>query len=218
MSEHSEHVDKYLNQVDSSDLGDVLPQAPNNNEVTLECTLSELYNGAMKSFEFTKQRLCADGKTLTEEKEKLNVEIEPGMSEATKIIFPLKGNQAYAHADSVLVVSIKQVEDEHFRREGNDLIYTHSVSLEDAIRGEPVSLKTLDGRTLRFQLNGQIGPNSVHEVKGEGMPLYDKVDKDRLLQAVGERAKGDLRVRFNVVFPQRLSEEQRERAIQILTN
>ena len=52
-----------------------MPAAPENNEVLLECTLWELYNGAMKSFEFTRMSLCEDGRTLREEKQKLNVEI-----------------------------------------------------------------------------------------------------------------------------------------------
>lgn len=140
------------------------------------------------------------------------------MSESTQIVYPLKGNQAYAHADSALVVRIKQVEDDCFRREGDDLVYTHTLSLEDAIKGEPVSLKSLDGRTLRFQVNEQISPVSVHVLKGEGMPIYDKHDHESLLQSVQEKRKGDLRVKFNVVFPQRLSEEQRHRAIAILSN
>jgi len=81
-----------------------VPAAPENNEVLLECTLWELYNGAMKSFEFTRMSLCEDGRTLREEKQKLNVEIQPGMCEQTQIIYPLKGNQAMAHSDSVLVI------------------------------------------------------------------------------------------------------------------
>jgi len=110
------------------------------------------------------------------------------------------------------------VPDEHFRREGNDLVYTHSLTLEDAIRGLPVTIQTLDGRTLRFQVNEQIAPTSVHVVKGEGMPLYCRNNHEALLQSAGERSRGDLKVKFNVIFPLRLSEAQRLRAIAILSN
>jgi DnaJ-class molecular chaperone len=92
-------------------------------------------------------------------------------------VFPKKGNQAYAHADSVLVVKFKQTPDNNFKREGNDLIFTYKMTLEDALKSEPIRVKTLDGRVLSFIVDGIISPQTVHVIKGEGMPIRDESDK-----------------------------------------
>jgi len=97
------------------------------------------------------------------------------------------------------------------------LVYTHTLTLEDAIKAEPLQLKTLDGRPLSIQVNGLITPQTEHKVKGEGMPVYVKGDKSELLLSVAQKQKGDLIVKFLVVFPQNLSHAQKERAIEILS-
>ena len=97
-------------------------------------------------------------------------------------------------ADVVFVVAEKP--HTYFRREGSDLYYTHRLPLVDALCGTTFTITHLDGRQLPITLHDVAGPNSQKVVRGEGMP-----------QTKG--GKGDLRVQFNIIFPKRLTDEQK---------
>lgn len=112
--------------------------APQNIEITLECSLHEFYNGCLKHIEFEREVLTHDGKTTRGERVEMNVEVKPGFSEATVLEFPTKGNEAHAHKPSKLVIRFAQVPHDSYRRNGNDLIYTQKITLEQALVSEPV--------------------------------------------------------------------------------
>jgi hypothetical protein len=58
-------------------------------EVSVECTLNELYNGAMKEVKYKRTLIQYDGQVVdTEEMESLQIEIKPGYSTATRLVFP----------------------------------------------------------------------------------------------------------------------------------
>ena len=80
------------------------------------------------------------------------------------------------------------------------------VPLVDALTGptSPAggrkSITTLDGRTLQFALPAApIKPDREVRIAGEGFPITRKDSSKR---------KGDLLVRIEVVFPDRLSDAQ----------
>ena len=98
-------------------------------------------------------------------------------------------------ADVIFVIAEKP--HETFRREGNDLHYTHRLPLLDALCGTTINLRHLDGRPLSIPLHDVAGPNSQKTVRGEGMPSSKS------------GVKGDLRIQFSIVFPKRLTEEQK---------
>ena len=72
--------------------------------ITLDCTISEFYNGSFKTIKFERQLLSFDGKTTRPCQEEMNVEVKPGFSEKDEIVFPDKGNEAAGHKPSVLRV------------------------------------------------------------------------------------------------------------------
>ena len=93
-----------------------------------------------------------------------------------------------------------------FRREGNDLHYTHEITLEDALASKPVTMRTLDQRSLIISVDQTITPQLIHTVKGEGMPL-----------ATDRSKRGDLFIHFNIVFPTVMKTEYRQQLIAILS-
>ena len=105
-------------------------------------------------------------------------------------------------ADVVFIIQEKA--HSHFRREGSDLYYTHRLPLVDALCGTSFSIQHLDGRQLPITVNDVAGPNSQKVVRGEGMPNSKT------------GAKGDLRVQFNIVFPKKISDDQKARLRQDL--
>ena len=67
--------------------------------------------------------------------------------------FPSRGNEAFAHKQSKLSVKFVLVPDDCFRRKGNDLIYIHKLTLEDAIKAEPIRFRHLDGRQMTVTID-----------------------------------------------------------------
>lgn len=96
------------------------------------------------------------------------VELKPGSCAGTVLTFAKKGNQQYMHEASNLRVKLVQIDDAHdentnkFVRRGNDLIYTHKMSLKDALASSPVKINTLDGRVCCINMDVLITPQTVH--------------------------------------------------------
>lgn len=132
------------------------------------------------------------------ESEVLTIEVKPGWRKGTKITFPDKGNQQLNQLPADLVFVIDEKPHNFFVRDGNDLILSHRVTLAEAIGGTTVDLTTLDDRPLSVPVTSIISPSYEHVVQGEGMPL-----------ARDSTIKGDLKIKFEVKFPSRLSPQQR---------
>lgn len=101
----------------------------------------------------------------------------------------------------------------NFQRKGDDLIYTHTLSLVEALQMQPVAVDTLDNRKVFVAPTDVITPQTELRVAGEGMPraLTGDIVADTAtqLQVEGDRPRGDLVVKFNIVFPKRVQHEQR---------
>ena len=199
-----------------------MPKAENL-ELSVSCTLNELYNGAMKEISYKRTRIQYDGKEVeTEEKESLNIEIKPGFSTATRLVFPCKGNETDGAFPSDLIISLKESENANFRREGNDLIYVHKVSLIDALEPKPFHINTLDSRVLALTPPQVVTPQSTIVLAGEGMPNAQSgdvfIDAKAGLTAVCNQAKGDLRIEFDIAFPERIITEHKQTILTALAS
>lgn len=166
-------------------------------ENKLQCSLEELYTGSTRKMKISRNIADASGKTMPVE-EILTIDVKPGWKKGTKITFPEKGNEMPGVVPADLVFVIDERPHEVFKRDGNDLIYTHKLNLAEALADHTVSLTTLDGRTLQIPANEVVGPGSEKIVAKEGMPIAKEPGK-----------KGNLRVKFDVKFPSRLSTEQK---------
>ncbi|RRT58409.1 hypothetical protein B296_00021042 [Ensete ventricosum] len=129
------------------------------------------------------------------ETEVLTVEVKPGWKRGTKITFPNKGSDRLP-ADIVFVIEEKP--HDVYRRDGNDLVVHHKISLVDALTGTTINLRTLDGRDLVIEMTDVVKPSYELVIQSEGMPV-----------AREPRKKGNLVIKFDVKFPSRLAPEQR---------
>jgi len=59
-------------------------------------------------------------------------------------------------------------------RSGNNLVYTATITLADALCAKPIKFKSLDGRLINVSMGQIITPKSIKIVKGEGMPIFDE--------------------------------------------
>jgi DnaJ-class molecular chaperone len=96
-----------------------------------------------------------------------------------------------------------------FARSGNNLIYTHSISLVDSFNSCPIQISTLDGRLINLNIDQYIMPQTVHCVKKEGMPIPISSEDSltRHLESFSKIPRGNLYVKFNIVFPTDLTSD-----------
>ncbi|TFJ85015.1 hypothetical protein NSK_003439 [Nannochloropsis salina CCMP1776] len=173
-------------------------------EYNFNVTLEDLYTGGkQKKMRITKKIWdAASGKFLhtTVDKE---IPIKKGWKNGTKITFEREGDElpGVIPADIVFILNTKP--HPRFEREGDDLVYAATVTLEQALTGVEVSVQTLDGRVLKVS-EPHVTPGTVKILRGEGMPLQKTPEK-----------KGNLRVKFNIVFPT-LSETQKQEIKRVL--
>ncbi|CAN1129644.1 DnaJ homolog subfamily B member 4 [Linum perenne] len=168
-------------------------------ERTLPCSLEDLYKGTTKKMKISREIADASGKTIPVE-EILTIDIKPGWKKGTKITFPEKGheqpNSNIVPSDLIFIIDEKP--HSTFTRDGNDLVVTKKISLGEALTGCTVNVTTLDGRNLTIPIEKVVQPDYEEVVPREGMPFQK--DPSR---------KGNLRIRFKVNFPTRLSAEQK---------
>jgi len=128
----------------------------------------------------------------------LTIEIKPGWKKGTKITFPEKGNEQLNVLPADLVFVIDEKPHSTFTRDGNDLVFTQTIPLVEALTGYTVRLTTLDGRSLTIPINNVIHPDYEEVVPKEGMPIPKDPSK-----------RGNLRIKFKIKFPTRLTDEQK---------
>ena len=183
--------------------------------ISLPCTLEELYNGCIKTVTYSKHTLNYDTRTTSLKETKEKVEILPGYSKNTKLLFKLKGNQAPGKKNSDLIVEIKEIEHPSFKRVNkNDLLYMHKISLKDALNSTPVIFHHLDGRILNIAMDEIISPDTCKVVKGEGMPI---IDEENPVESVAlDNKRGDLFIKFDIKFPDYINDKKKQRIIELL--
>ncbi|KAK8457248.1 hypothetical protein SEVIR_3G149800v4 [Setaria viridis] len=166
-------------------------------ERKLPCSLEELYKGTTKKMKISREIADASGKTIPVE-EILTIDVKPGWKKGTKITFPEKGNETPNTIPADLVFIIDEKPHPVFTRDGNDLVVTQKIPLAEALTGYTAHLTTLDGRSLTVPISSVIHPGYEEVVRGEGMPIPKEPSR-----------KGNLRIKFDIKFPSRLTADQK---------
>lgn len=171
----------------------------------LKLSLEDIYGGTTKRLKVSRRRL--DGST---EEKVLEIAVQPGWKEGTKVRFPHAGNENPDGSSPDLVFVVEDKQHARFSRSGNDLIGRIEIPLVEALTNESGSkkqLEHLDGRRLQVQVPpGVVKPGQETRIAGEGMQIRGK----------GATGKGDLIVRWDVKFPDRLTPAQKEAVKRVL--
>lgn len=122
-----------------------------------------------------------DGCTVVSVNKSKTVQVEPGFSEKTVLTFKGLGDQVPKQEAGNLVVKFCQAEHERFRRDGDNLVLTVSISFADALKLIPVHVQTLDNRTLTCCFDEVVSPQTLRCIPGEGMPCADQTPEMKLL-------------------------------------
>eukprot|EP00878_Enallax_costatus_P007704 GHUV01008065.1.p1 GENE.GHUV01008065.1~~GHUV01008065.1.p1 ORF type:complete len:355 (+),score=135.79 GHUV01008065.1:584-1648(+) len=176
------------------------PQQQQQQQVQLPLSLEELYKGCIKRLKVTRHMLdAASGKSVPVQ-ELLEIQVKPGWKEGTKITFAGKGDELAPGGPSAdLVFIIKQQPHPQFERKGNDLYTTVKVPLVAALTGGTASVRLLDGKDVTVPISQPVNHGETRVIKGQGMPISKEPGQ-----------QGDLVVKLEVVFPMKLSQQQKE--------
>lgn len=175
-------------------------------EAPLNLTLEELYSGCIKKRKITRNVMNPDGRTVRPETKVVEIPVACGWKAGTKVTFEKYGDEAPGVIPADMIFVVTQEPHPVFEREGNNLIHKTTVTLKDALCGGNLTLKTLDNRRINIPFAGPIQTGASQVVSGEGFPI----------SKTGGRTKGDLIIKFNVIMPSTLTEEQKRRLRDIL--
>jgi DnaJ-class molecular chaperone len=96
------------------------------------------------------------------------------------------------------VIKLAEVPHKKFKREGNDLIYLHKLSLCDSLLSRPIHFRTIDDEEIEVAVDEVISPTTQKIVKGKGMPI---LSNDPLGPLKKTYQRGNLIIKFDIEFP-----------------
>jgi DnaJ family protein A protein 2 len=162
------------------------------------------------------------GSKLIKEKVKLKMDIQKGVKNGDKIQIENKGNEIPStdrQNDGItrgpIILIIQEVEHDVFKRgvvisdhmDPSNICITIDITLAESIAGFKKTFTHLDGRKLYVWEQDIIKNDDIKLIVGEGLPVRGKDYK-----------KGDLYVKYNVIYPDILSDENKFAIYKILTD
>lgn len=174
-------------------------------EVNLNLSLEDLYKGTVKRLKITRNVMRADG-GMDRLGKVHEVVIKPGYKPGTKIRYNGAGSEAPGCAPGDVVFTIQERQHARFKRTGNNLEVTHALKLAEAVGGCTITIPGIDERSYRLDCPEVITPRTVKTISGAGMP-----------NSKHPEVRGDLIVKFDIIFPTFIAKEKRERLKELLS-
>ena len=144
-------------------------------------------------------RRC-NGTGLERRRELVRVRIPAGVENGMQVTIPGEGHAApHGGTNGDLLVVINEIQHPQLQRDGNNLFYTTTLSVMDAMLGTEVSVPCLDG-SYKVKVEPGTQSGTVVKLRGKGLPS---------VQGYG-RGTGDLYVKFQVWVPHKLSRSEKE--------
>lgn len=168
-------------------------------EVPLVLTLEELHHGCTKKRKISQPGSGGSTKML-------DIPVKPGYRAGMKIRVNgyAGGHSGQQPGDLIFVVQEK--EHGRFSREGNNLVLRKQIPLVDALAGSVQTVELIGGRQIRVSVPEILSPGKEKVIHDGGMPIFKSTTG----------AKGDLIIRFDIVFPTFLSQEKRHKLRELL--
>jgi DnaJ family protein B protein 4 len=165
----------------------------------LECDLEDLYLGATKRVKINRTVDTEDGLRRIED-EILELKVQPGWKNGTKMTFASKGDISPNYENQGDVIFIVKANDHNiFTREGNDLLYTCTIPVKDALVGFDHKIMMPTRKQINIKFKAIPRSDHIYKIDGRGMPIRQHGN------IVGY---GDLHVRFIITFD-KLTDEQK---------
>lgn len=128
----------------------------------------------------------------------IKVKIPAGVSDGNYLTLRGEGNAGRrGGTNGDLIVMIEEAEHEHFKREGDDVVYNLDLSFPEAALGSEVEVPTLTGKA-KLKIEPGIQSGKILRMREKGLPR---------LNGYG---RGDQLVEINVFTPTKLSQKEKD--------
>jgi len=132
------------------------------------------------------------GNHVVSDRKVLEIEVEPGMKDGQRITFAGESDQAPDVEPGDIIFVIQTKPHDKFKRSGDDLVMTQSITLVEALTGFQFSFEHLDKRNIIVKSAPEqvVKPGDIMALPDMGMPVYGK-----------PFTWGRMLVKFDIVFP-----------------
>lgn len=162
-------------------------------------------NGKCKNIIPGKECKYCKGKGFKLEKMKKEIHIVKGTKRGDHIkLEEMADYTPNSERPGDLYVVFNELEDKEFKRQGNNILYTKSILLSEALTGLEFILLHPSGESIRVSYNNVIKPNDVKVLTGMGYPSSSSI------------VKGDLIIKFDIKFPMNLDSKRKEILYKVL--
>ncbi|OHT08228.1 DnaJ subfamily B member 5 [Tritrichomonas foetus] len=167
-------------------------------QLRVSCTLEQLFKGDSKNLRITKKVNNDTVESI------IKLDILPGTLDGTKFKFTGQGNIIQGYQDQDVIFIINQMQHSTFARDRDNLICNASISIKQALCGVSFEIQGIDGVKIPIQISDQvIKPGTSVKYAGQGMTRR-------------QGGRGDLYVKFDVVYPDKIDPEIKDVLLQIL--
>ncbi|XP_055345816.1 dnaJ homolog subfamily B member 4-like [Paramacrobiotus metropolitanus] len=164
----------------------------------LQVALEDIFKGCTKKMKISRKVASPDGQVRKEEKV-LTIDIKPGWKAGTKITFPKEGDQMPGTVPADVVFVVKDKPHNVFKREGHDIVCTVKLPLRDALCGTTLQVPSIEGPKIPVPLTEVTKPHTVKKFPQKGLPIPKQPGK-----------RGDLVIKFDIVFPDSLPKSTKD--------
>ncbi len=138
------------------------------------------------------------GQGTVEKEETITIKIPAGVVDGMQLSMSGKGNMpARGGVAGDLLILIEEIEDEHLKRDGLNIIFELYVTFFDAVFGTSIEVPTVDGK-VKIKIEPGTQSGKILRLRSKG------------LKDVNSYQKGDQLIYVNVWTPQTLSKEEKE--------
>lgn len=139
-------------------------------------------------------------RAVSKREQVLKVCIKPGWKKGMKVVFEEKGDERPGSIPSDVVLTIGEKAHSYLKRSGNDLLLKMEIPLVNALTGWTFSIRLINGKKMSCCIEDEIVTHGYEKIiQGQGMPF----DNDK-----GGKERGDMRIRFCIIFPKQLTQQQ----------
>lgn len=137
------------------------------------------------------------GKRVVELDDEFIVDLPAGIDVKNDLTTDGKSDELPDHQTGNLHVTFKYAEETGVHRQGSDIIYHIDINLVDALVGVNINIKYVD-HLINIRYDEVIQPNACKCIEGLGFP-----------KELGGHIRGNLYVKFNVIFPKEFDDTQK---------
>ena len=125
----------------------------------LNVTLEELYTGTVKKMRITKRIIDTAGRQSQVSNEK-EITLKKGWKDGTKITYEKEGDESPGVIPADIIFTVQTKPHPLYSRDNDDLIYTCTVTLLEALTGFKKEIRTLDNRPIFVEMRS-VKPDTI---------------------------------------------------------